>query len=365
VGDSEHAAATVDVPRPFLASARIEALARGQMVSIYWRRNYFLSGLTSAIICILATASFATHQKSATNGAKNSVEERTLTFPQSGSIGVLTLIPHHNFIGNEKAIGTAIGTVKAIVPKGSWLGLELNRQAVLHPKLLDSCSTIGVDALNISFMSMEDGDVGWSDAALQHANHFKSLKCLLLNKSDVSDQSVSGLRGLPDIECISAFLTGINGDCFKTFSQYKNLQYLICSEDPIRQENLRYLSECPRLSYVDLRRTELGEPGVKYLRRCPNISTLRIGNNSKVNDACIKYLLNLRHLKSLGLENTAVTYSGLKALKPLNLQILSISEGACDGKDLPALKSLATKIQFVPRLRVDRKMEQMFDPVHY
>jgi len=333
----------------------------------YRRWNYFFSCLISAIICICGTASIATNQKSKTESANtNSAQERTLTFPKGASIGRLSLIPHdYLYLGQEKLIGAASGTAKVRVPKDKLLALELSREAYVHPDRLELCSAVGLDVVNINFMAMEDSESTWCDAVLQHASHFKSLKCLLLNRSDVTDAGLSHLTGLRDLECISATMTGIKGDCFKTLAQYKNLQYLSLSDDPIKQENLKYLSNCPSLSYLDLHHTGVGELGIECLSKCANLSTLKLADNRKVDDACIKYLLNMKHASLISLDGTSVSFNGLKALKPLKLYLLAVSEGTCDRKDLPVLNSLAKYVKVVPRShRVDKSTEQMWAPLH-
>jgi len=329
--------------------------------------NNFFFPLLSAIICSLAVcASFAANPKS--QGAKSSpVDERTLTFPKVANFGTLSLIPHdRNAVFGAKSICTASGTVKVRVPKGQWLSLDLSQQAFAHPDLLDSCSETGLDALNINFLSMDDSEIGWCDKVLQQANHFKNLKCLIVSRSDVSDAGMSALSGQHDLECICGFVTRIEGDCFKTFAQYKNLQHVDFFDNAIKEDCLRYLSQCPKLAVVDLRRTHMGNLGVQYLSRCPNITILRLGGNRKIDDACIKYLLKLKHVNWLDLGGTRVTFEGLKALKPMNLQRLTVVEGICSVKDMPVLKSLAKQLDNLPQSDSggDKQYEQMLQPMH-
>jgi hypothetical protein len=332
------------------------------------RLEHGLFLLACAVICALAPASLATNQKS--DAAKKeqalnkSVEERTLVFPKIAELGKLFLVPHtSDGMKQETVVGTAFGTVKVHVPKNEFLVLSLNRQALQNPQCLDSCSATGVDGITISFLSMDDNENEWCDAALKHANHFKNLKCLTLNRSDVSDAAVSAMTDLRDLQFFAAFETRIKGYCFKTLSRNKNLRNMSCFDDAIEQENLKYLSDCPRLSAVDVRRTGIGDVGVKYLSECPNIATLRLGGNPRISDACTKYLLNLKHVEWLDLDGTRVTFKGLKALKPMHLHLLSVTEGTCSAKELPVLKGLAKQVQIVSRARGMNKDEQLFAPM--
>jgi len=333
-------------------------------VSNHCRQNYLFCWFITAIICSLATASIATNKTSTAQTNTKSAEQRSITFSKVASIGTLVLIPHGGQnIGGPVPVGAAFGSVKVSVPAGDWLALELNRQAFEHPNLIDSSSETGLDGLIITFMSMDDSENRWCDTALLHANHFKNLKCLVLNRSDVSDAGMSQLHGQPDMEWITGFLTDIKGSCFKTFSQHKNLQRLEFFDVDLKQENLRYLSDCPRLSYVDFHHSGLTEVGVKYLSKCPNITTLRLGGNAKVNDTSIKYFLNMKHLSQLELDGTGTTVRGLMALKPLHLDRLKVSE--CDPKDVPALKTLARIVVFVPRSHgVDTRTQNLYAPLH-
>jgi hypothetical protein len=176
---------------------------------------------------------------------------------------------------------------------------------------------------------------------------------------------MSRLKPQPSLERIIGFLTDIKGDCFKTFSRHPNLQGLDFYDCGIKEENLKYLAACPKLTYVDFHHTDMGEIGIKYLSQCANLSEVHVKNNARINDACLKYLLNLKHLSYLELDSTGVTFNGLKVLKPLKLNKLTISEGVCDVKDLPALKTLAKTIEIVPRShKVDKSMQQILAPLH-
>ena len=327
--------------------------------------HFFCLLVLNAIIYIFATGSLAANPTVAQGAKKQSLEERTLIFPGSASLGALSLIPYDGpSLGDPQHIGPAVGTVKISVPTGKLLFFELGPQAIAHPKLLDSCSAVGVDGLIINFIAMDDSEGGWCDAALQHADHFKNLKFLILNRSDVSDAGISQLKGQHDIECIRCVLTRVHGDCFKTFSQYKNLQYLDCANDTIKEENLKYLSDCPRLSSVDLRGNKLGDAGIKYLSRCSNLTELRIGCNPTVDEAGIKCLLNLKHLTYLDFDRSSITLSKLKELKPMHLDRLTVAEGTCPAKDLPILKTLAKKVSFAPRSKSSKESDVLLAPLH-
>jgi hypothetical protein len=111
--------------------------------------------------------------------------------------------------------------------------------------------------------------------------------------------------------------------------------------------------------------TGIGEIGVKHLSKCANLWHLRLEDNAKVNDACIKYLLNLKQLRELSLQSTNVSFNGLKALKQLNLVKLTVSEDTCEKKDQPVLQSLAAHVVVRPRSRVvDKGTQRLYAPLH-
>jgi hypothetical protein len=100
------------------------------------------------------------------------------------------------------------------------------------------------------------------------------------------------------------------------------------------------------------------------LSACKNLFELRIAGNSAIDDASIKYLLNFNHLIWLDIANTSVTCSGLKALKPLHLTKLTVSEGVCSGKDLPILKAVAKTVEFLPKSGSLDGNEDLLVPMH-
>lgn len=309
---------------------------------------------------------FAQQMTLAAGGAN--VEKRTFTFPKDFSIGTLFLVSHDEHrcsTGDEQPLTPAYGTVTVSVPKNKWLMLELNRKGFENPKCLDSIAAEGLDVLHISFMSMEDSENTLCDRALIHANHLKSLKCLLLDKSDTSDKSIMQLNGLPNIVYISATMSSVNGDCFKTFTKFPKLRTLLLYDDPLKPESFRYLPLSPNLSYLDLHSTQLDDNAMKYLGQCPNISLLRIETNPKVTDAGLKYLLNLKHLESLDLSGTRVTCAGLKTLAGLKLKHLFVSQGVYSEKELASLKEVCPDVIVVGKARrLDQGTKDMYAPLH-
>jgi hypothetical protein len=269
-------------------------------------------------------------------------------------------------ISGETPIGAAAGTVTVTVPPGEILQFEANREAFVHPELLDASPVEGIDAVKISFMAMDDSENGLCDAAIARVGHFKGTYALLLGRSDVTDAAVARIAPMPKVEHFSAPLTNIKGSCLKNFpKQFPKLKVLALNDNQLEANNIQYLAACPDLYYVDMHHGNATNAVVKALSKCANLTTMRLGINSHIDNECIADILTMKKLKSLELDATAVSFAGVRKLKALHLDNLSVSQDLCTAKDLPELRSLAKNVQLVRQAqKVNRDMKYMLAPLH-
>jgi hypothetical protein len=302
-------------------------------------------------------------------GAKRTEgEHRTLRFPNEYSIGALFTLfrqgPYGGYFTDKgPQLGFARGTVTLVVPKGRLLMLELNTNVFKHPGCLNEVSPQGIDCLRIGFMSMND-DESRSDEVLKYIPHFQKLVQIDLNRSDTTDAGLKYLKSQTALRCILAFLAPIHGSCFKELGQVKALSVLSLGCSPIEQKNLSYLSNFPMLQELRVSKVNLTEEGIKHLATCRSLRSLRIYGNKNVDDQSLKLLLPLKNLEELDVRSTEVTLRGIKALAPLKLQSLYITDKLFSEHDISEIRQIFPKIKLkIDRRGVSEDNKQLFAPL--
>jgi len=299
-------------------------------------------------------------------------EQRTLSFPKDHSVGSVELAAENFFDEREcglVAIASAMGTVTVSVPPGQHVLFEANNKVFENPSCLNEISASGIDAIKLSCFSIDDSEDGRCDRALRFVQHFsKSLKRLNLDRSDATDAGISALKKMPNLQVLFCYGSQIKGACFKDFPQaLPELSALNLSFCPVSQDNLGYLSHLPKLKYLALTNLDsnLDVEGVKQLSKCSALTSLRLQDNRKVNDSCVKYLLALKKLEHLDLRGTSVTMNGIKMLAPLRLKSLGVPSFLSGSR--PQLNKLlpGTKISFAGKVSVDAEVNHNFAPLRY
>jgi hypothetical protein len=215
-----------------------------------------------------------------------------------------------------------VGTVNITVPPQCAVMLEANRRVVDDPSLLKQVS--GIDALKLGFYSMEDREDNMCDKALAYAKSIEGLRIILVNGSDATDNGLSQLTDMPNLESINAKGSLVKGASFKVLPNLPSLRDLSFAVCPIDQSNLVYLGRCPKLEILHLEKTKLRLPGAKFLSKCTGLTELSLSGNPNFDDSCLICLAPLRKLKALNITDTAVTIKGLTALRGLKIRQLDL-----------------------------------------
>lgn len=277
-------------------------------------------------------------------------EERILIFNVPKSVGTLYLVDPRASSSKAMAVSAAFGTVKVSVPPNQWLKLELNGELFSHPNEMKGLPTTGIDALATNFIEMDEKSIGMCDKLVAKAGCLKSLKGLILSASDTTDAGVEQIAQMPQLERICAQMTEIRGTCFKNFSkQFPNLRSIVVWDSTdLKEDNLKYLSALPKLSQLDLRDCGVDDRGVKYVCQCKQLEALTLANNPKITDASISDVLPLKHLISLALNGTAVTFAGAKQLGSLHLKFLGLPQESFTAQQQLDMKKLAKYVHLSP-----------------
>ena len=79
--------------------------------------------------------------------------------------------------------------------------------------------------------------------------------------------------------------------------------------------SLSYLSHYPALRCLKLGHAHLNDIAVKNICDCSQLEDLSLAKNPDIDDKVIPYLKNLKNLKALHIDGTAITVEGVMALQ--------------------------------------------------
>ena len=249
-----------------------------------------------------------------------------LHFPDK-SLGALLLVialkgdDHWGTYQSGTQVASAIGNVTVTVPADTALMMDANRRVFENPILLREVSP-GLDALRMSFMSMEDREDHMVERAMPYIENLKSLHILFFDRSEMTDAEVCKIKNLPHLNYINLFLSQIDGACFSHLSTFPELYQIDCPCCHIDQKNIASLAQVRKLRYLDLGRTDMNIVGARSLSKLTGLERLNISQNFRINDECMKSLSPLKKLTWLDVRSTSVTFEGLKALSGIKLRYL-------------------------------------------
>jgi hypothetical protein len=279
-------------------------------------------------------------------GALSKGSQRTITFPKDQVVGAVLIGKYHENLderGTLDRVCGAIGTVKVTVPDRCYLMFEANRKIFQNPKLLNEISSDGIDLLKLGLISMDDSEDKLCDKALAYVGHFTGLRILLIDRSDASDEALSGLKKLKHLQRLSCFHTNVDGSFLKNLVELPEFSQIDASWCALEPANLKYLSLMPKLDFLNLSRAGIDIRGAHEIAKCLALKSLRIGENRLFNDDCLKALLPLRHLEWIDLRETAVTIAGFRSIRALPLLKLNLPQSMNNPHDLEELKKLFPK----------------------
>jgi hypothetical protein len=276
------------------------------------------------------------------NGLKATSEVRKFHFPDK-SIGALLVVEERReddcwyTYRQGVQVGSAQGSVSVTVPPNNILLMDANRRVFENPILLKEVSP-GLDALKLSFMSMEDREDHMLERAMGYVENLKTIRAIIFDRSEVTDVEVSKLKNLPHLCYLNFFLTQIDGSCFKNLSAFPELYQLDVPTCHLDQRTIADLAQIRKLRYLDLGRTGMSIVGARSLSKLTTLVRLNLSQNYQFDDACIKNLQPLTKLSWLDVRQTKVTFEGIKYLRGLKFRELMVP--ACCRKNMREVKAM-------------------------
>ena len=173
------------------------------------------------------------------------------------------------------------------------------------------------------------------------------VETLILNRTDVTDESLTQIRPLTRLSTLSLATTLITDSGCKAIAQIASLNELDMSDTAITDEGLACLPQLPRLTQLTLDATRITDAGCKHLAQIATLERLSLGN-TEISDAGIEHLAGLPNLRRLKLTGTRITDSSAKLLQKLcRLEHLSISGTNLTRRGLQHLRKTLPHLYFL------------------
>ncbi len=190
-----------------------------------------------------------------------------------------------------------------------------------------------------------------TDAAIAQIGRLSRLEKLhlSLDNTQVSDDALAHLSGLPNLSVLSLSGTHITDSGLAHLHNLTNLSTLDLRKTGITDAGLAHLTGLTRLSELDLGYTRVTDAGLAQLKDFRNVSALGL-LSTKITDAGLAHLKGLPRLSKLDLSYTWISDAGLTHLKGLtklsSLRLYATHVTDAGVKDLK---------QAVPGLKITRR----------
>ena len=103
-------------------------------------------------------------------------------------------------------------------------------------------------------------------------------------------------------------------DELQKLTALKLLEHLNAASADLNDDHLEIIGQLVSLELLDLDLTELSDQSLRFIEPLQNLRELRLKDNPQLTDECIPSLIQLTSLKQVHIENTGITWKGLKQL---------------------------------------------------
>jgi Leucine-rich repeat (LRR) protein len=200
-----------------------------------------------------------------------------------------------------------------------------------------------VNLLGKDFFSAPVNVVAHTDAALEHIDVLRNIRCLELS-DDVTDSELIKIEGLTKLRRLSLNNAKITDLGFEHLRHLFQLEELSINGGGITDAGLENLKGLTQLLDLEIYDNLITDKGLKHLKGLNQLERLEI-MYGHVTDAGLGQLQNLSQLTSLGLIRTQITDAGLMHLKGLTkLSSLNLSETKITDAGLDEIKWLLPQL---------------------
>lgn len=179
----------------------------------------------------------------------------------------------------------------------------------------------------------------WGEGDFALVGYLPGLKEVLLTGPDVNNESMRVLATLPGLEVLDATRSAVGDPGLAYFETHKKLRKIVLFRCDVTDAGFDSLAKMPVLAEIDCGQTRISDAGLEKLRGKKTITHLDFSDCNQISskglevvgtfeglklirvwgpnikDDGLQHLKNLKQLRLVGLNDTAVTSAGLEVFK--------------------------------------------------
>ena len=246
---------------------------------------------------------------------------RIFTFPDDFSLGVLRFGPGERFKVEARGIVT--------VPSSEKLMFAPSQLFLNHPQFIRNFREHDLSYIDFKRTGTSMGDdvniqitskVALTDDELIYCSSLTGLTGLGLKNCKITDRGLSYIKDLP-LRSLNVDGTEVTAVGLAGLRDFKKLEALRVCGLKDGDAILKALAGSKEIRFLAISMSGVSDDSVKYLATMPNLLELSIAYNPEITDKSLKYIKQLKQLRSIAIEETSITpRPAMDTFKSMNLK---------------------------------------------
>jgi hypothetical protein len=256
----------------------------------------------------------------------------------------------------QKALVLAQGRVN--LPTNCDLSVDLCFDSLEHMELMAQlypCRVAFFSASNLDF----------EDKHMRYLQGFKSLRCINLTSTLVSDTSLPQLALFPMLTTLRLDKSNITGTGFDSLNNIHNLSDISFEGISLKPGTIGKLKPLmPKLRGLGLGKTGLTKEDAAIFQELKAVRLLGIAGNRHIDNDCVKYLSHLKALVGLSIQDTSITDKSL----PMLINLPNLRKVKVRDKDFWTSKKHQSKygqVEFIDIESCGSMPAEFLAPMHF
>jgi hypothetical protein len=243
-----------------------------------------------------------------------------LQFPNDGSYGVIIKLPKDWKLDVKKMQGSKFADAKGTIelPLHEQFMFVPDYKFIEHPEVLKGVPGNAFVTLLLERLEAED-------QVMPYICKLTGLKRIDLVDTELTDKGLENLPTLPNLQYLQLHEGNFTGSFLAHITPLKKLLFLRISACKAETKYLdQYSSVLPAVKSIHLAGDILENQDLLFARKYPHLEELHLDRNKHITDQGLIYLLPLKSLEFLNVDNTSVTANGIKQLAPVKIKRITV-----------------------------------------
>jgi hypothetical protein len=253
--------------------------------------------------------------------------------------------------------GRALATGTLRLPINSELQVNLRFDGLEH---MDQLAILN----NCRVACFSAADLDFEDRHIQYLQGFKNLRSLNLGDTLVTDKSLAQIGLLAKLGVLDLIKTNVTGSGFDSLTNLHQLYDFNIEGTNLKPGNIRKIKPLmANILFFNLTRTGLTKQDAAILPELKIVRVLNIATNKQIDNDCVKYLGQMKELKTLTIDDTSITDKSIPDLIKLpKLQQVIVRDKAFWTKK--EHKRQYGHVEFVDVEKLSNAPVEVFTPLH-